>query len=128
VAKAFNIYFLRQQFLSSPTELEDAAVLDGASTWRVFWSVALPSIRSALGTVVLRDLVAHWSEFSWPPRVTTRESTRTVQIGLANLFTEPPIDWGAILACAVLATLPVMIGFRLLLRHVVQADVRVGLR
>jgi len=128
VAKAFNVYFLRQQFLSWPTELEEAAVLDGASTWRVFWSVALPSIRPALATVVLLDVVTHWSDFLWPLLVTTREDSRTVQIGLANLFTEPPIDWGAILACAVLATLPVMIGFRLLQRHLGHADARVGLR
>jgi multiple sugar transport system permease protein/fructooligosaccharide transport system permease protein len=128
VAKAFNVYFLRQQFLSWPSELEEAAVLDGASTWRVFWSVALPSMRPALATVVLLDIVTHWSDFLWPLLVTTREGTRTVQIGLANLFTEPPIDWGAILACAVLATLPVFIGFRFLQRHLAQADARVGLR
>ena len=128
VAKAFNVYFLRQQFLSWPTELEEAAVLDGASTWRVFWSVALPSIRPALATVLLLDVVTHWSDFLWPLLVTPREGSRTVQIGLANLFTEPPIDWGAILACAVLATLPVMVAFRSLQRHVVQADARVGLR
>jgi len=128
VAKAFNIYFLRQHFLSWPTELEEAAVLDGASTWRVYWSVALPSIRPALATVVLLDLVTHWSDFLWPLLVTTRESSRTVQIGLANLFTEPPLDWGAILAAAVLTTLPVVLGFRLLQRHLVHADARVGLR
>lgn len=128
VAKAFNVYFLRQQFLSWPTELEEAAVLDGASTWRVFWSLALPSIRPALATVVVLDVVTHWSDFLWPLLVTTRESSRTVQIGLANLFTEPPIDWGAILACAVLTTLPVMIGFRFFQRHLAQADARVGLR
>jgi multiple sugar transport system permease protein/fructooligosaccharide transport system permease protein len=128
VAKAFNVYFLRQQFLSWPTELEEAAVLDGASTWRVFWSVALPSIRPALATVLLLDVVTHWSDFLWPLLVTTRESTRTVQIGLANLFTEPPIDWGAILAFAVLTTLPVMVGFRFFQRYFAQADARVGLR
>lgn len=128
VAKAFNIYFLRQQLLSWPSELEEAAVLDGASTWRVFWSVALPSIRPALATVVLLDIATHWSDFLWPLLVTTRESTRTVQIGLANLFTEPPLDWGAILACAVLATVPVMLGFRFFQRHLAHADARVGLR
>ena len=88
----------------------------------------MPSIRPALATVVLLDVVAHWSDFLWPLLVTTRESTRTVQIGLANLFTEPPIDWGAILACAVLATLPVMMGFGLLQRLLSHADARVGLR
>jgi ABC-type glycerol-3-phosphate transport system permease component len=128
VAKAFNIYFLRQHFLSWPTELEEAAVIDGAGPWRMFWSVALPAIKPALATVALLDVIVHYSDFLWPLLITTRESTRTVQIGLANLFTEPPIDWGVILACAVLATLPVVAGFRYFQRYIVVTDARAGLR
>jgi multiple sugar transport system permease protein/fructooligosaccharide transport system permease protein len=126
VAKAFNIYFLRQHFLSCPTELEEAAVLDGAGPWRIFWNVALPTIRPALATVVLLDVVVHYGDFLWPLLITTRESSRTVQIGLANLFTEPPIDWGAILACAVLTTVPVALGFRYVQRYIVLTEVRAG--
>jgi ABC-type glycerol-3-phosphate transport system permease component len=126
VAKAFNVYFLRQHFLSWPTELEEAAVLDGAGPWRLFWSVALPSIRPALATVVLLDVIVHYGDFLWPLLMTSRDNSRTVQIGLANLFTEPPIDWGAILACAVLATLPVVAGFRYFQRHIVLTDLRSG--
>lgn len=128
MAKAFNIYFLRQQFLSLPSELEEAAVLDGAGVWRQFWSIALPAIAPALWTVVLIDVLVHWSDFLWPLLIATREDTRTVQIGLANLFTQPPLDWGAILACAVLATLPVLGLFRWVQRYVVATDARVGLR
>jgi ABC-type glycerol-3-phosphate transport system permease component len=128
VAKAFNIYFLRQHFLALPTDLEEAAVLDGASVWQQFWRIALPALRPALVTVVLLDALVHWSDFLWPLLMTTRESTRTVQIGLANLFTEPPVDWGAILACAVLATLPVLLAFRFLQRFLVVTDARSGLR
>lgn len=128
VAKAFNIYFLRQHFMSLPAELEEAGVLDGAGVWRQFWSLALPSVRPALATVVLLDLLVHWSDFLWPLLVSTREDTRTVQLGLANLFTEPPLDWGAILACAVLATLPVLVGFCLFQRYLVVSDARVGIR
>jgi ABC-type glycerol-3-phosphate transport system permease component len=128
VAKAFNIYFLRQHFLSWPTELEEAAVLDGASVWQQFWSLALPAARPALLTVALLDLLVHWGDFLWPLLLTARADTRTIQIALSNLFTEPPIDWGAILACAVLATLPVGIGFRFLQRHLVALDASAGLR
>jgi ABC-type glycerol-3-phosphate transport system permease component len=120
--------FLRQHFLALPTDLEEAAVLDGASVWQQFWRIALPALRPALVTVVLLDALVHWSDFLWPLLMTTRESTRTVQIGLANLFTEPPVDWGAILACAVLATLPVLLAFRFLQRFLVVTDARSGLR
>jgi multiple sugar transport system permease protein/fructooligosaccharide transport system permease protein len=122
VAKAFNIYFLRQHFLTWPKELEEAAVLDGAGPFRIFWSVALPCIRPALATVALLDVIVHYGDFLWPLLIITRETSRTVQIGLANLFTEPPIDWGAIMACAVMATLPVVAGFRFFQRYIVVTD------
>lgn len=128
VVKAFNIYFLRQHFLALPAALEEAAALDGAGAWRQFWSVALPSIRPALATVVLLDLLAHWGDFLWPLLVGTREATRTVQIGLANLFTQPPIQWGAILACSVLATLPVVALFRWLQRFIVVSETGAGIK
>ncbi|BET65212.1 carbohydrate ABC transporter permease [Opitutales bacterium ASA1] len=128
LAKAFNIYLLRQHFMALPTALEEAAVIDGAGAWRVFWNIALPAVRPALATVVLLDVLTHWSDFLWPLLVATREETRTVQIGLANLFTQPPVDWGAILACAVMATLPVLLSFRLLQRHLVLTDTGAGIK
>jgi ABC-type glycerol-3-phosphate transport system permease component len=128
VAKAFNIYFLRQHFLSWPIEQEEAAMLDGASAWNIFWTLALPAIKPALATVILLDVIVHWSDFLWPLLITSREGTQTVQIALATLFTEPPIDWGAILACSVLSTLPVLAGFRYFQRYLVTTDARVGLR
>jgi ABC-type glycerol-3-phosphate transport system permease component len=128
LAKAFNIYFLRQHFLTLPKELEEAAVIDGAGAWRQFWSVALPSVRPALATVVVLDLLTHWGDFLWPLLIGTREETRTVQTSLANLFTQPPIQWGAILACSVLATLPVLVLFRWLQRYIVFTDTRTGIK
>ncbi|MCC5848176.1 MAG: carbohydrate ABC transporter permease [Verrucomicrobia bacterium] len=127
-AKAFNIYFLRQHFLSLPMELEEAARVDGASTFRIYWNIALPSIRPALATVIVLDVLTHWSDFIWPLIVCTREETRTVQIGLANLFTEPPIQYGHILAAAVIATLPVVLVFRLAQRHMVASQSNVGIK
>jgi ABC-type glycerol-3-phosphate transport system permease component len=127
IAKAFNIYFLRQHFLLVPQDLEEAAAVDGAGVWHQFWSVSLPCVKPALVTVVLLDLVTHWSDFLWPLMLTTREETRTVQLGLASLFTRPPLDWGAILACAVLATLPVLGMFRVLQPRLRENDARVGI-
>lgn len=94
VTKAFNIYFLRQHCLSWPIEQQEAAVLDGAGVWNIFWSLALPAIKPALVTVVVLDVILHGSDFLWPLLITSRDSNRTVQIALATLFTEPPIDWG----------------------------------
>ncbi len=127
-AKAINVYFLRQHFLALPTDLEEAAFVDGAGWFRIYWSVALPSIKPALATVIVLDILTHWSDFIWPLVVCTREETRTVQISLANLFTQPPIQWGAILACAVMATLPVLLVFRLAQRHIVASELGAGIK
>lgn len=127
-AKAINVFFLRQHFLSLPTDLEEAALVDGASWFRIWWSIALPSIKPALATVIVLDVLTHWSDFIWPLVVCTREETRTVQISLANLFTEPPIQWGAILACAVMATVPVLFIFRFAQRHIVASELGAGIK
>lgn len=128
VAKAFNIYFLRQHFLSLPGELEEAAAIDGAGVWRQFWTLALPAVKPALATVVLLDVLTHWGDFLWPLMISTRAETRTIQLSLANLFTQPPLQWGDILACAVLATLPVMLLFRFFQKHIVATEARAGIK
>ena len=127
-AKAFNIFFLRQHFLSLPRQLEEAAAVDGAGAWRIYMHVALPSIRPALATVVVLDVLTHWSDFIWPLVVCTREETRTVQISLANLFTQPPVQWGDILACAVLVTVPVLFLFRWAQRHIAATELGAGIK
>ncbi len=110
-AKAFNIYLIRQHFLSLPRALEEAAMLDGAGRLRTFLAVGLPHVRPALITCVLLDVVVHWNDFLWPLIVCQAETTRTVQIGLAGFFTQPPIHWGAILAYATLASVPLTLLF-----------------
>lgn len=128
VAKAFNIYLLRQYFLGLPRSLEEAAFLDGAGWWRAFWRVAMPNAIPALVTVVLLDFVVHWNDFLWPLVICQGEQTRTVQIGLGNFFTEPPISWGAIFAYAMIATLPLTGVFLFGQRWIVQSLATSGVR
>ena len=128
VAKAFNVFLLRQYFLSLPRSLEEAAFLDGAGWWRTFWRVALPNAKPAVVAVVLLDFVVHWNDFLWPLVICQAEDTRTIQLGLGNFFTEPPISWGATLAYAVLATIPMMFIFATGQRWIVQSLAATGLR
>jgi multiple sugar transport system permease protein/fructooligosaccharide transport system permease protein len=121
-AKAMNIFFLRQHFMMLPQAQEEAALMDGASWFRIYFSIALPSIKPALATLIVLDGITHWSDFIWPLVVCTRNETRTVQIAMANLFTQPPVQWGDILACAVLLTLPVLALFSFAQRHIVLTE------
>ncbi len=128
MAKAFNIFLLRQSFLSLPRTLEEAAFLDGASWFGVFTRVALPNIRHTVITVVILDCVIHWSDFLWPLVICQEAHTRTIQLGLDNFFTQPPITWGAIMAYATIATLPIAVVFLGGQRWIVRSLVSSGIR
>ena len=128
MAKAFNILLLRQYFLTLPRSLEEAAFLDGSGWWSVFWRIALPNAKPAIATAVMLDFVVHWNDFLWPLVVCRAENTRTIQLALGNFFTEPPISWGAIMAYAVLATLPLMVVFSVGQRWIVRSVMTTGVR
>ncbi len=129
MGKAFNVFLLRQSFLSLPRDLEEAAFLDGAGWGRTFWRVALPNVRHALITVVLLDFVIHWNDYLWALVICRGEATWTVQFGLGNFFSQPPpTPWGPVLAYAVVATVPVMLVFGLGQRWIVASLARSGSR
>jgi ABC-type glycerol-3-phosphate transport system permease component len=128
MAKAFNVFLLRQYFLTLPRSLEEAAYVDGAGLWRAFWRIAMPNAAPALGTVVLLDFVIHWNDFLWPLVICQGERSRTIQLGLSNFFTQPPISWGAILAYAVIATIPLALAFLIGQRWIVQSLAGTGRR
>ena len=128
VAKAFNIFLLRQQFLTLPRSLEEAAFIDGLGWWGAFWRVALPNVKPAIATVVVLDFIVHWNDFLWPLVICQAADTRTAQLGLGNFFTQPPISWGAIMAYAVLTTIPMLIVLIVGLNRIVQSLVTSGLR
>jgi multiple sugar transport system permease protein/fructooligosaccharide transport system permease protein len=70
----------------------------------------------------------HWNDFLWPLVICRAEDTRTIQLGLGNFFTQPPISWGAIMAYAVLATLPMALVFAFGQRWIVQSVAKTGIR
>jgi len=128
VAKAFNIFVMRQHFLALPRALEEAAFLDGAGWRGVFFRVALPNVKPAIVTVVLLDFVVHWNDFLWPLVVSQGEDSRTVQLGLGNFFTQPPISWGAIMAYAALITIPIALVFSVGQRWMSTSAATAGLK
>ncbi|NIR43411.1 MAG: carbohydrate ABC transporter permease, partial [Gemmatimonadetes bacterium] len=83
LVSVWGIFLMRQYFLSIPRELEDAARIDGASEWQVFWKVALPLARPALATVALFSFVETWKSFLWPLIVTRSMAMRPVEVGIA---------------------------------------------
>ena len=128
VADAFGIFFLRQAFLSVPVELEDAARIDGASEWRIFFRVMLPLTGPALLTVALFNLLANWNDLLWPLMVTTDPSMQTLPAGLALFKGEHVSDYGLLMAGALLALLPMVAVFLFVQRRFIEGIATTGLK
>ena len=124
-ATAFGIFLMRQFIQTLPSELEDAARIDGCSELGVFWNVILPLSVPALGALAIFTFVRHWNDFLWPLIALNRPQNYTLTVGVANLQGEFATDYGVIFAGAALASLPMIIFFFLFQRAFVEG-VRMG--
>lgn len=107
----FGIFLLRQAFLTVPQELEDAARIDGASEWTIWWRIMLPVIAPALATLALFEFVAVWNSFLWPLIVLKSPEKYPLAVGLLYLSGLFAHNTRAVAAGAVLMTLPVIVVF-----------------
>jgi multiple sugar transport system permease protein len=127
-ASAFGVFFLRQFFLSLPAELEEAAVVDGASRLRVFRSVVLPLSRPALVTLGMLAFLTNWNDFIWPLYVLFSADTQTLPAGLATLQTANKVRYDLLMAGAMIAAVPVLILYSVAQRFVIEGVSRTGLK
>ncbi len=110
---AFGIFLLRQHYLSIPRELDEAAMIDGASRIGVWWRIILPLSRPALATLAVFAFLFAWNDFLWPLVVTDDPDMRTIQLGLVMFQGRYGTNWTLLMAGTVTATLPTIIAFLL---------------
>ncbi|HET9227354.1 MAG TPA: carbohydrate ABC transporter permease, partial [Thermoanaerobaculia bacterium] len=103
-----------------PDELIDAARLDGASEWKIYWSVILPLLRPILVTLGVFTFLTSWNDFMWPLIVLTDESKYTLPVALANLSGEHVQDTELMMAGAVVTVLPGLLLFLALQRQYIE--------
>jgi cellobiose transport system permease protein len=116
---AFGVFFMRQYLVQAmPTELLEAGWIDGASTFRVFWSIVLPIARPAMAVLGMLTFLQAWNDFFWPILVLQADNP-TVQVALQNLGNGYVPDRSVILAGTFLTTIPVILIFALLGRQIV---------
>ena len=109
VAAAFGIFLIRQGFLSVPSDLREAAKLDGYGHARFLWRVAIPMNRAIIGSFTLIAALTAWNQYLWPRAVTTRESWETVQVTLRSITVQNPERFNVGVAAALIAALPVLV-------------------
>ncbi|MEW9109034.1 MAG: carbohydrate ABC transporter permease [Cytobacillus gottheilii] len=128
IASAFNIFLFRQFFMGFPKELEEAAMLDGASPWQTFWRVVVPNSKPVFATAAILTFVSQWSDFMWPLIVATDKKIQTVQVGIQYLFADRTIEYGQIMAALTLTTIPVILIFIFFQRYYVQGITSSGVK
>ena len=124
---AFGVFFLYQFFSGLPKELEEAAEIDGANQWVVFYKVILPLARPALATLAVLSFLTNWNDFLWPVYVLFSSSQLTLQAGLSTLQGAATTNYPLIMAGAVIASVPVLILFVLAQKQIVSSVARSGL-
>ena len=120
----FGIFFLRQFFLSIPRDLEEAAILEGASPLRVFWRIVLPLSTAPLATLAMLTSINMWNEFFWPFLVGKDETMQVLTVALQSFKSQTPQgspDWSGLMAATALAVVPVLVLLFLFGRKVVES-------
>jgi len=117
MASIFGIFLVRQYALSFPSELLDAARIDGAGEFRIYWSVAMPALRPILATLAIWTFLSTWNDFMWPLIVLSDERRFTLPVALASLVGEHVQDTELMMAGSVLTVMPVLLVFLFLQRY-----------
>ena len=125
LAGPFGIFFMRQYMLTIPTELEEAARIDGCSEFQIFFRIILPISAPALGVLAIFLFISNWNSFLWPLLVLNSADMFTLTVGLATLQDKHALDYGLLMAGAVVASLP-MFGVFFLFQRMFIRGVRVG--
>ncbi len=128
IASPVAVFLLRQSMQEVPNDLDEAAIMDGASLWRLLYNVVLPNIRPAMVTVWIITFMYVWDSFLWPLVILTDPGKQMVQIGIAALFNPEKIRFGSVFAGSVLAVGPVLVLFLLLQRYYQQGVALTGMK
>lgn len=128
IFSAFGTFLMRQFFVNLPDELEEAARLDGANPFQIFWKVMLPLARPSISALAIVTVLAAWNNLLWPLVVTSRAEHRTLSVGIASLNGQYVIDYPVMMAASLMAMAPILILFILMQRRVIEGLAFSGLK
>lgn len=120
VASSAQMFFLRQFYLGYPTAIEEAALVDGANRWQIFWSIFIPQSKGPFVVVGCTSFLAYWNAYVWPVlTITDPKLTQIMQV-LGNFRSERGVEWGLLMAGSAIATLPTIILLLIFQRYIVS--------
>jgi multiple sugar transport system permease protein len=128
VARAFGVFLMRQFFLALPRDLSDAARIDGAGPLVIFSRVALPLVRPALAALGIFTFLRSWNEFTWPLIAISRNDMMTLPVALSRLLGSFFVEYGIVMAGALLAAVPLIVVFFIAQRQIIEGVALTGLK
>ena len=128
MASIFGIFLIRQYLISIPDSLMEAAYIDGANAFQIYWKIILPLAKPVLVTLALFTFMGTWNDFLWPLIVMTKEEMYTLPVGLASLVGEHVQDTELMMAGSVITIIPVLIVFLVLQKYYVQGILLGGVK
>jgi multiple sugar transport system permease protein len=128
VGSGFGVFLLRQFFLSIPTELEDAARIDGCGRLRILWSIIVPLSGGAIATLAIFTFLYYWNDFTWPYIVVNDADVMTLPIALIQFRGDYFSEYGQLMAGTVITALPTIIVFLLAQRLIIRSITLTGLK
>lgn len=128
IFNAFGIFLLRQYYLSLPKEIEEAARIDGAGYWRIYWSVILPLSRPIMSALAILFFLANWNSFLWPLTITADPNLWVVQLGIANFKSQYSASWNYMMAASTIVAIPTLILFVIFQRQIMDSLKTSGLK
>jgi multiple sugar transport system permease protein len=129
-ADVAGIFLLRQFFVTIPRDLDNAARIDGASEFRIFWSIILPNASAGLLTLGLFNVIGNWNDIIWPMIMTNSDTQRTLTAGLAllNGTEQGIVPYGVSMAGALISVVPILIGFFFVQRRFIEGIASTGIK
>ncbi len=131
IAGGFSIFLFVQYFKTIPKELDEAAIIDGASYFSIYWRIIVPLAGPAFATSAILSFLSIWNAYLWPVMVVQTESLRPVQVGLDYFWastSEEGTQWGEIMAYSTMITLPILIIFVIFQRAFVASVASSGVK
>lgn len=128
ITSAFGVFFMRQAMLAIPREIEEAALIDGAGHFRIFYKIAIPLTIPALSALSILAFMSVWNAFLWPLIIIFSPEKMTLPLGLANLHGQYATDWPLVMAGTTISVIPIAVVYLLLQKQITQSFLTAGLK
>lgn len=126
-ANVFGVFLLRQHFQTIPKELEEAAIVDGAGRFRLYWQICLPLVSSAMVALAIFTFLGNWNDLFWPLVILSDRNTLTLPVGLQVLGGGNYVQRGVTMAAAALASTPPLILYIIFQRRIIAGITLTGM-